>query len=87
MELLKDSRKRDWFWVENDLIDREDLTIYEKMIYITLVRHLNENSFCFPSHKTISKKSGCSESQVKKVIKSLENKELIKKENRNKLKF
>ncbi|HFG9748235.1 TPA: conserved phage C-terminal domain-containing protein [Clostridioides difficile] len=85
MELLKDSRKKDWFWVENDLIDREDLTIYEKMIYMTLVRHLNENSFCFPSHKTISKKSGCSESQVKKVIKSLENKELIKKENRTKL--
>ncbi|EJA6351312.1 TPA: conserved phage C-terminal domain-containing protein [Clostridioides difficile] len=33
----------------------------------------------------MSKKSGCSESQVKKVIKSLENKELIKKENRTKL--
>ncbi|MCC0654724.1 conserved phage C-terminal domain-containing protein [Clostridioides sp. ES-S-0001-03] len=85
MELLKDLRKNDWFWIENDLIDREDLTIYEKMIYMTLVRHSNENSFCFPSHKTISKKSGCSESQVKKVIKSLENKGLIKKENRNKL--
>ncbi|HGM3371794.1 conserved phage C-terminal domain-containing protein [Clostridioides difficile] len=84
MELLKDSRKRDWFWVENDLIDREDLTIYEKMIYITLVRHSNENSICFPSYRTIAQKSGCSERQAKKIVKDLEKKKLIKKENRTK---
>lgn len=84
MELLKDSRKRDWFWVENDLIDREDLTIYEKMIYMTLVRHSNENSICFPSYRTIAQKSGCSERQAKKVVKDLEKKKLIKKENRTK---
>lgn len=84
MELLKDSRKKDWFWVENDLIDREDLTIYEKMIYMTLVRHSNENSICFPSYRTIAQKSGCSERQAKKVVKDLEKKKLIKKENRTK---
>lgn len=84
MELLKDSRKKDWFWVENDLIDREDLTIYEKMIYMTLVRHSNENSICFPSYRTIAQKSGCSERQAKKVAKDLEKKKLIKKENRTK---
>ncbi|HHQ8671954.1 conserved phage C-terminal domain-containing protein [Clostridioides difficile] len=84
MELLKDSRKRDWFWVENNLIDREDLTIYEKMIYMTLVRHSNENSICFPSYRTIAQKSGCSERQAKKVVKDLEKKKLIKKENRTK---
>ncbi len=30
MDLLKDARKREWFWLENDLVDREDLGIYEK---------------------------------------------------------
>ncbi|CZR99320.1 hypothetical protein CDFC105_72926 [Clostridioides difficile] len=82
MKLLRDIRERDWFWIENILIDREDLTIYEKMIYIVLARHSNEESFCFPSYKTISAKCGCSERQAKNVIKSLEEKGLIKKENR-----
>ncbi|MCR1471758.1 helix-turn-helix domain-containing protein [Clostridioides difficile] len=82
MKLLRDIRERDWFWIENALIDREDLTIYEKMIYIVLVRHSNEENFCFPSYKTISAKCGCSERQAKNVIKSLEEKGLIKKENR-----
>lgn len=84
MKLLRDIRERDWFWIENILIDREDLTIYEKMIYIVLARHSNEESFCFPSYKTISAKCGCSERQAKNVIKSLEEKGLIKKENRMK---
>ncbi|MET1838533.1 helix-turn-helix domain-containing protein [Clostridioides difficile] len=82
MKLLRDIRERDWFWIENILIDREDLTIYEKMIYIVLARHSNEESFCFPSYKTISAKCGCSERQAKNVIKSLEEKGLIKKESR-----
>ncbi|MGO0907699.1 conserved phage C-terminal domain-containing protein [Clostridioides difficile] len=84
MKLLRDIRERDWFWIENILIDREDLTIYEKMIYIVLARHSNEESFCFPSYKTISAKCRCSERQAKNVIKSLEEKGLIKKENRMK---
>lgn len=84
MKLLRDIRERDWFWIENVLIDREDLTIYEKMIYIVLARHSNEESFCFPSYKTISAKCGCSERQAKNVIKSLEEKGLIKKKNRMK---
>ncbi|HFG9188000.1 TPA: conserved phage C-terminal domain-containing protein [Clostridioides difficile] len=77
MELLKDSRKGDWFWAENSLVDREDLSIYEKMIYIVLIRYSDEESCCFPSYKTISKKAGCSERQVSNVLKSLEEKGLL----------
>lgn len=82
MELLKDSRKKEWFWIENSLIDNLGLSTYEKMIYIVLVRHLDYESTCFPSKLTISKKSGCSIATVKRVINSLEEKELIKKVNR-----
>lgn len=82
MELLKDSRKRDWFWAENSLVDREDLSIYEKMIYIVLIRYSDEESCCFPSYKTISKKAGCSERQVSNVLKSLEEKGLLIRKNR-----
>lgn len=56
MELLKDSRKKDWFWVENELIDDIELTIYEKMVYIVLIRYSDNESSCFPSRATISKK-------------------------------
>lgn len=82
LELLKDSRKRGWFWAENNLVDREDLTIYEKMIYIVLIRYSNEESSCFPSYKTISKKASCSERQVSNVLNSLEKKGLIVRKNR-----
>lgn len=82
MELLKDSRKRDWFWAENSLVDREDLSIYEKMIYIVLIRYSDEESCCFPSYRTISKKAGCSERQVSNVLKKLEEKGLLIRKNR-----
>ncbi|EGT4739788.1 hypothetical protein DD104_12800 [Clostridioides difficile] len=82
MELLKDSRKKDWFWVENELIDDIELTIYEKMVYIVLIRYSDNESSCFPSRATISKKAGCSITTVKRTINSLEEKGLIKKINR-----
>lgn len=82
MELLKDSRRKEWFWIENTLVDREDLNIYEKMIYIVLVKYSNEESCCFPSYKTISKKAGCSERQVSNILKNLETKGLIIRKNR-----
>ena len=77
---LKSKRKQEWFWLENEVVDNEYMTIYEKMIYITLVRFCdNQSSSCFPSFDKIAKKSGCSIRQVKNVIKNLEDKELIKK--------
>ncbi|MFL1471466.1 conserved phage C-terminal domain-containing protein [Paraclostridium bifermentans] len=82
MKLLKDIRKKDWFFVENELIDRDDLTIYEKMIYIVLARHSNDSSCCFPSYKTIAMKAGCSDRKVMKTIESLEEKKLICKKER-----
>ena len=29
---LRDGRVKNWFYLENDLLDREDLTIYEKSL-------------------------------------------------------
>lgn len=56
MDLLRDARKKDWFWLENDLIDNLNLNVYEKMTYIVLARHANSESVCFPSNQTIAKK-------------------------------
>lgn len=80
MNLLKDNREKDWFWLENETVDRADLTIYEKMTYIVLARHANSESTCFPSYNTIAQKAGCSRRKVIDCISSLEKKNLIKKE-------
>ncbi|MDB3082957.1 hypothetical protein C4097_00070 [Clostridioides difficile] len=79
MDLLKDARKKEWFWLENDLVDREDLTVYEKMAYMVLARYSDNKSSCFPSLSLISKKMGCGITTVKKTINSLEEKKLIMK--------
>ncbi|CZR95874.1 hypothetical protein CDFC105_73081 [Clostridioides difficile] len=79
MELLKDSRKKDWFWLENEVIDNSSLSMHEKMAYITLARYADNESMCFPSNATIAKKMGCSINTARKAIKSLEEKQLIKK--------
>ncbi|MEE7986950.1 helix-turn-helix domain-containing protein, partial [Clostridioides difficile] len=77
MDFLKDARKKEWFWLENDLVDREDLSVYEKMAYMVMARYSDDESSCFPSLSLISKKMGCGITTVKKTINSLEEKNLI----------
>lgn len=80
---LRLKRKQDWFWLENKVIDNENMKTYEKMIYIVLIRFCNnETGSCYPSFATIASKAGCSVRQVRNIIKELENKKLIKKVSR-----
>jgi len=79
---LRDGRVRNRFYLENDLLDREDLTIYEKMIYIVIARYVDKEDRAFPSVPTIAKKGSMSERQVQTIINSLVKKGLIKKESR-----
>jgi len=79
---LRDGRVRNWFYLENDLLDRRDLTIYEKMIYIVIARYVDKEDKAFPSVPTIAKKGSMSERQVQMIINSLVKKGLIKKESR-----
>jgi len=79
---LRDGRVRNWFYLENDLLDREDLSIYEKMIYIVIARYVDKEGKAFPSVSTIAKKGSMSIRQVQMIINSLVKKGLIKKEPR-----
>ena len=79
---LRDGRVRNWFYLENDLLDREDLFIYEKMIYIVIARYVDKEGKAFPSVSTIAKKGSMSIRQVQMIINSLVKKGLIKKETR-----
>ena len=79
---FRDGRVKNWFYLENDLLDRQDLTIYEKMIYIVIARYVNKEDKAFPSVPTIAKKGSMSTRQVQMIINSLVKKGLTKKEPR-----
>jgi hypothetical protein len=79
---LRDGRVKNWFYLENDLLDRQDLNIYEKMIYIVIARFVDRQDKAFPSVPTIAKKGSMSERQVQAIINSLVKKKLLKKEPR-----
>ena len=76
---LRDGRVRSWFYLENDLLDREDLTIYEKTVYIVIARYVNGENKAFPSYETIAKKGSMAKVQAMWVVKSLTQKGLLKK--------
>jgi hypothetical protein len=77
---LRDGRVKNWFYLENDLLDRDDLTIYEKTVYIVIARYVNSENKAFPSYETIAKKGSMAKVQAKRVVKSLIQKGLLKKE-------
>ncbi|MCL5070382.1 MAG: helix-turn-helix domain-containing protein [Actinobacteria bacterium] len=79
---LRDGRVKNWFYLENDLLDRDDLTIYEKTVYIVIARYVNGENKAFPSYETIAKKGSMAKVQAMRVVKSLTQKGLLKKENR-----
>ena len=79
---LRDGRVKNWFYLENDLLDREDLTIYEKTVYIVIARYVNGENKAFPSYETIAKKGSMAKIQAMRVVKSLTQKGLLKKEAR-----
>jgi predicted transcriptional regulator len=79
---LRDDRVKNWFYLENDLLDRQDLNIYEKTVYIVIARYVNSENKAFPSYETIAKKGSIARVQAMRVVKSLIEKGLLKKEAR-----
>lgn len=80
---MRDKRQRDWFWVDNALVDRRNLNLYEKMLYICLARHAGNNDYAFPKLATLCNELGVKDNRtVVKYIKSLEEKGLIEVEKR-----
>lgn len=77
---IKRKVKGHFTMVPNSFIMSEDFTSYEKLIWIILNKYKMTHQTCWPSHKTVSKNSGCSISTVKKALKGLEIKGKIKKE-------
>ena len=75
---MRDIRKKNWFWIENALVDREDIGAMEKLIYMLLARFADQEGKCFPSQERLCKISGIKDYRtVVKYMESLEEKGLI----------
>lgn len=75
---MRDIRKKNWFWIENALVDREDIGAMEKLIYMLLARFADQEGKCFPSQERLCKISGIKDYRtIVKYMESLEEKGLI----------
>ncbi|MBD5132439.1 MAG: hypothetical protein HDT28_07640 [Clostridiales bacterium] len=64
--------------ISNGLIETDLLTEHEKIVYIVIRKHLNQESqVAFPGMTTISREARISKSQVLRAIKGLEEKRLL----------
>ncbi|MGL4863564.1 MAG: helix-turn-helix domain-containing protein [Cetobacterium sp.] len=77
---MRDIREKNWFWLENDLVDRIDLKPMERLLYMVLARHSdNDSGESFPSEDTLCIKTGVKDKRtIRTYIESLEKKGLIK---------
>ncbi len=81
---LRDGRKKSWFYIENDIIDRTDLNKHEKYLYMVLARYVDKEDKAFPSYTELSEKAGLGRTTIIKAIKTLEEKGLLTKVTRHK---
>jgi len=66
-----------WFSIGKDIVDREDLDIYEKMLSIVIARFYSEDEDYELDSKILSGKMGCSEKKVEEAIQKLKSKGII----------
>ena len=75
---MRDLREKDWFWLDNALIDRTDLNLYEKMLYVCLARHIGKKEYAYPALETLAKELGIKDTRtIVKYTKSLADKGLV----------
>ena len=79
---MRDIRKRGWFWIENGLIDRTDLSFEVKSMYMILARFADNEGKCFPSIEKLAEIIGKDKRTVIRYIKKLEEKGLVEKQRR-----
>lgn len=75
---MRDLRESNWFWIDNALIDRTDLNIYEKMLYACLARHAGNKEYAYPRLETLARELGMKDTRtIVKYTKSLADKGLV----------
>lgn len=57
MDQGREGRKPGWFWADNKILDKyaKEIGPHATLVYMVLVRHLNQDGQCWPSFQTIGK--------------------------------
>ena len=79
---MRDIRTKNWFWIENELVDRIVLSFEEKAMYMILARFVDKEGKCFPSIEKLSEIIGKDKRTVIRYMKKLEEKGLVEKKRR-----
>jgi helix-turn-helix protein len=79
---LRDGRTKDWFYCNNAIFDREDLSAHAKLTYTYLCRCAGDGDTCFPSFRDIARKTGYSHGTVGNALQELKQAGLIQREPR-----
>ncbi len=74
--------QRKFTMVYNDFLESDLLNAKEKLLFIILKKFANAEGKCFPSHKKLSKLCGMSKPTIISLLKQLEEKEILRIENR-----
>ncbi len=72
---IRDSRDKNWFWLENECIDlyTKHLGVFVMAVFLSLCRHADhETQQCYPSMKLIADELGISTKTVERATKKLE---------------
>lgn len=68
-----------WKWVQNEILDHEDLSTSEICVAVVLASHVNDRTQdCFPRIETIAREAGLSERKVRQALQRLEQLGLIR---------
>lgn len=75
---MRDIREKNWFWLDNALVDREDIGAMEKLVYMLLARFADKDGKCFPSQEKLCKLTGIKDYRtIVKYMESLKEKGLL----------
>jgi DNA-binding MarR family transcriptional regulator len=75
----KQNQNRGFVMIPNSFIETKNLSIYEKMTVIVMLKHKGNNETAWPSQQRLASQVGCSISTIKKTIIGLENKKIVSK--------
>jgi hypothetical protein len=72
-DVLRDTRERGWFWLDNAIIDEylPKIGVTAFAVYACIVRHSDRAGNAFPSYSTLQKELACGRSQVAAAIKKI----------------
>lgn len=63
--------------IPNELLGSTQLSISSRYLLCVLLKHCGQDDYCFPSQITLAENLGCTDRQIRNLIRELEREDLI----------